>query len=533
MTNNFTDELKQKLLPYQIPHTENLIKILDKHNRVLDSSDTGTGKTYSAIATCVALKLKPLIICPKSVLSSWKNVLEHFSASYYGISNYESIQNCKYYTKSSGKDKIRCPYVKRIYTDNDKEEEINYNDAKESQEVDNIPQTKKDERKCIYKWTIPDDMVIIFDEAHRCKNLKTITSVLLYTLSNTKTVSLMDEQPCKIIMLSATIADKPKNFAICGYVLGIYSPINKAMTWIEKVGKNYDNPMSGVHAILYNEHASRMKIKELGDLFPKNSVKADCYDTDVADEIQKMYKLIEDAIENLKTKEDNTVGIGAIQYARMRIEQLKIPIYIELAKKYLKEGNAVAIFVNFTESLKTIAKELGSDCIIYGEQTMEERNKNIKDFNTDKSHIIICNNRSGGVGISLHDLNGNYPRVSIISPSWSAQDIIQVLGRIYRANGKTPVRQIIVYAKDTVEEGICNNMKDKIVNIALINDGNTDSYKIEGLTDDTIEDTKITEFDRIFLRVNALHTKKQRLLDDLKETENEIKDLEHIITNWF
>ena len=31
-SNVLTDEVKQKLLPYQIPHTEQLIKILKKHH---------------------------------------------------------------------------------------------------------------------------------------------------------------------------------------------------------------------------------------------------------------------------------------------------------------------------------------------------------------------------------------------------------------------------------------------------------------------------------------------------------------------
>ena len=44
---------------------------------------------------------------------------------------------------------------------------------------------------------------------------------------------------------------------------------------------------------------------------------------------------------------------------------------------------------------------------------------------------------------------------------------------------------------------------------------------------------KLSEFDRTFLKVNALHAKRKRLQDDLKETEEELKELEHIINNWF
>ena len=88
-------DIKPKLLSYQIPHTEKLFNTLKKYSRALDASDTGTGKTYSAIAVAKTLKLKSLIICPKSVINSWKECIEHFNCDCYGISNYELIQNCK------------------------------------------------------------------------------------------------------------------------------------------------------------------------------------------------------------------------------------------------------------------------------------------------------------------------------------------------------------------------------------------------------------------------------------------------------
>lgn len=590
--NKLTDEIKQKLLPYQIPHTETLIKILEKHNRVLDSSDTGSGKSYCAAAAALALNLKPLIICPKSVISSWKKVLDAFNCNYYGISNYESIQNCKYYTKVSGKNKVKCPFIKRTEDTNvvvvddkkvikkeEKKEENKeptkltgeklkqhllqlrekrlkrfekekekikqeiqeFKDAQEEQEKTNgsLPPPppkiqKKNGKNYIYQWLIPDDCIVIVDEAHKCKNLKTIASVLLYTLSNTMTTSVTNEEKCKIIMLSATIADKPSNFALCGYVLGLYPSISKASGWINKIaGETNDNPMLAVHHVLFNEHAARMRIKELGDLFPKNSVKAECFDMDCSELIQKEYKLIEDAIEHLKKKEESSTAIAAIQFARMKIEMFKVPTYIELANKYLEEGCAVAIFVNFTDSLRHIAQELKTNCIVYGQQTIEERNKNIDDFQADKEHVIVLNSASGGTGLSLHDLNGNYPRVAIISPSYSAISVLQVLGRIFRANGKTPARQLIVYCSDTIEESICENMKEKIINIALINDGETDSYKIEGLMDDNKDNDKLSDFDKAFLKMNALHAKKERLEQDLIDTNKEIKELENIINNWF
>ena len=342
-------------------------------------------------------------------------------------------------------------------------------------------------------------------KTHRCKNPTTVNHAILQAAA---------ESPMKIMMLSATVCDKPENFALCGYVLGLYKRKRDAKSWIEKANRmcphdviagmpenstsatgfaamsvpdanRFSNTMAGVHAKLFPEHAARMRIADLGDAFPENQVLAECYDMNTAKEIEEQYKLIEEEVARLKKAEQRSGCVLAqILYARMRIEQLKIPTFIELAKKYRVEGNAVAIFVNFTMTLKTLAEELGTRCLIYGEQSLEERDKAIKDFEDDKEHIIICNIRSGGVGVSLHDTHGVFPRVTIISPSWSAQDVLQTLGRTHRANGKSKVRQRIVFCKGTIEERICEAMKKKIENIAALNDGSIKSYKIDGLTDD-------------------------------------------------
>jgi hypothetical protein len=63
-------EILDKLLVYQVPHFYQLIETIKVNNCILDASDTGTGKTYTALALCAALKKKPFVICPKSVISS-------------------------------------------------------------------------------------------------------------------------------------------------------------------------------------------------------------------------------------------------------------------------------------------------------------------------------------------------------------------------------------------------------------------------------------------------------------------------------
>lgn len=517
------DNIRSKLLTYQIDHVDGLIYSLRTYNRALDASDTGTGKTYAAIASCLSMNLKALIICPKSVITSWTNVLDQFNSSYYGVANYETIQNCKYFTKLSKREKVKCPFIKKI--EKKKESKNEYKTKKSNNPK--IDKKDKDYIEYSFVWeNLPDDLIVIFDETHRCKNPRTNNSVMLYSLALTK---------CKILMLSATCADKPDTFILTGYVLGLYKNIRQAKNWMLEVGKGYDNIMSGVHNTIYPEHANRMRIRDLKGLFPNNHIICSCFDMDNAEEIEKQYKLIEDEIKRLKEKEkSSSCALSRILYARMTVESLKIPTFIELAKKHLKEGYAVAIFVNFTQSLMTIAEELKTSTVIHGQQSLDDRNKSINDFNNDKSQIIVCNIKSGGCGISLQDLTGLYPRISIISPSWSAQDIIQCLGRVHRANGKTPVQQKIIFCSNTIEEQICQNMKEKINNIFLLNDGDLLSMNIIGLTDDQIgidENANLSEFDKLFLRITTLNVKKERLENDIKQVNEEIEKLALQINN--
>jgi hypothetical protein len=85
--------------------------------------------------------------------------------------------------------------------------------------------------------------------------------------------------------------------------------------------------------------------------------------------------------------------------------------------------------------------------------------------------MIVAIIQAGGVGVSLHDIHGGHPRMSIISPTWSGQDMVQALGRIHRAGSKTPAMQRIVYCAKTYEEQICSTIQEKIRNINAINDG--------------------------------------------------------------
>ena len=94
---NIRNDILNKLLPYQVLHTFNMITAIKNNKLSIDGSFTGTGKTYTTAAACAQLKLYPIIICPKSIIGTWKNILKIFKVEYIMVINYELIRNLKYH----------------------------------------------------------------------------------------------------------------------------------------------------------------------------------------------------------------------------------------------------------------------------------------------------------------------------------------------------------------------------------------------------------------------------------------------------
>jgi len=448
-------QISSKLLEYQKEHTQNIIRILLNNNACLDASDTGVGKTYTAIAACAYLKLKPIIICPKSIISTWKRVCVLFDIKDFIVVNYELIKRTKIYNNKD--DKINASFLKII-------------------EKDKIQD---------YKFTFEDNnkILIIFDEVHRCSNLDSENCKLLLAAKQTNV---------KILMLSATIADYPEKFKPFFYVLNFIDDkqvksmnidfkkyIKIVSSWIERDYK----PMVRIHNMLYPSRASRIRIDILGDMFPQTQITATPYTMGKTreQEIEKEYKKLAIELKEIKDKKskDKHNPLTITLRAQQKIEIIKIPTFVELTNDFIYNGYSVVIFVNFTQTLKTLADILKTDSLVYGEQSGEERLKIIDDFQENKTNIIILNIKAGGIGISLHDIYGGHPRVSLISPPWNSLDLVQALGRIHRAGGKTKSLQRIIYTSNTVEERIADKLKLKLNNINSINNGDVDLSTVE------------------------------------------------------
>jgi len=473
---------KQKLLSYQENHVVRMVNILLAHHIALDASDTGIGKTYVAAAICKELNRRPIIICPKTLIFNWICVLAFFGVKHYDIVNYETLKNGKTYCNDKCKSR------------------------KKSSFVDVLDFDPENPQKSVYEWTVPPDAIIIFDEVHRCKEPRTDNGKLF---ASTKQLI---SQKIPVVMLSATICEKIIDMKIPFYLFGFIPstrnfnhyistlrqkyPANKVKRSNYQCVEDYKVARENAQAmIIYEEikeFTSRIRIKDLGDNFPFNQICCQQFIAEESDKISCAYEQIAIHLLELKNNPGQN-NLAAVQKLKQEIEFRKVPIFIEQAQLYLDEGKSVIIFVNYLNTLHVIAAELDICCKIYGDQTMEERQKAIDLFQNNEERIIICQIRAGGVGIGLHDLHGNHPRITLINYPDSASDLLQALGRAPRAGAKTPVLQRIIFVANVAyEKKIMININKKLSNISAINDGdlNSHKYKINTITRKTISKSR-------------------------------------------
>lgn len=463
---NLHKDVSDKLLSYQYLHVFNLMSSLRSNNCVLDGSDTGTGKTYTTIAVCKQMRLRPLIICPKTIISKWQQVCDYFGVQPLAIVNYETLKHGKQYDELNDRIDSKLLTVKRNNEETNRMLIGGHIKSKAKTKV------TKDDDDITFTWNLPRYSVIVFDEAHRCKNPKSSNGKLLLSTKELKFT--------KVIMLSATLSDTPSSFHLYGYMLGFYKNIRQGGNWIKGMLREdacYIGTAvktSAVNRQLYPFKGSRMMISELGDKFPKNQVCAECYnlDKESKNKVNALFSNICGASSVVSSRDDSGRGqiLTDLIHVRQELEMLKIPMLVGLIRECQENNFSVVVFVNFNNTLLTLAKMFNTNCLLYGDIKDKDRQQSIKDFQSNKERLIICNIMAGE-GISLDDQHGGFPRVSLISPTYSATALIQALGRIHRAGSKSVALQRILYCAGTCEEIVCNRVNEKLKFTATLNDG--------------------------------------------------------------
>ncbi len=434
------------LRPWQIDSVSKLVTALNKTGCAIDGSDVGVGKTYVACGVARELKMKVLVVCPKAVMEPWRRVIvNHFKMkdSLVGIVNYEQIRIGK--TDS--------PFASFV-------------------------ESRKTHKKK-FIWKIPKNTLIIWDESQKLKNWKT---------KNSKTCMEALKQNYKMLFCSATNATNPLELRTVGTCLKLFKGATAYYQWCYEHGvkkgrfglefttdlKLRQKVLKKLHTDIFINRGVRLTRDTIPN-FPASEVIAECYNMDDVD-VKKINDCHAEMQKELKalarlTKKDKASELTAILRARQEIELIKVPLFIDMIEEGLEDGMSVVVFVNFTETLQAIAKRLNSSCIFDGKTDDDVRQQSVDDFQSGKERVILVNIASGGAGLSLHDIHGMNPRLTLISPSYSAVLMRQATGRVWRENAKSKSVQKILFVAGTVEEKVCDNVKEKLKNLDMLNDG--------------------------------------------------------------
>lgn len=440
---NYDVKHQDGLRPWQVTAVGKLVSSIKKWGAGVDGSDVGVGKTYTACGVARELDMDILVVCPKAVKESWKRVIKnHFKmwGKCVGIINYEALRIGK-------TDSLIASYVKR-----------------------------RDTRRKEFVWKIPKSTLIVWDEAQKLKNAKT---------KNSETCLAALKSGYKMLFCSATMATNPLELRTVGQGIQLFKGNQQYYNWLYDHGvvkgrfglefTGDKKSLMKLHEDIFVNRGVRLTRDTIPN-FPESQISAETYEMDKED-VDKINNVYDEMrlellkIEKLLKKDKGQTKMTAILRARQKVEMFKVPLIIEMAEEAIENGMSVAIFCNFTETINALSDRLNTKCIVNGVVSDKKRQQAVDDFQADKERIILINIAAGGAGLSLHDLNGKYPRISLICPSYSAVLMRQSTGRVWRDSAKTKSIQKIVFVANTIEEEVCKIVNQKLENLDLLNDG--------------------------------------------------------------
>jgi len=431
---------------------------------------TGAGKSIIAIHLIKYFndKIKPFIICPKTLIPMWEKLLKDANVEPIFITTYNTLAG----TKQNG---CNHPYLKRT--------ENGYRVTKE--------------------WKKLNGVFLICDESQAIKNKKSARHWASFTLISNNTNG-------KVLHLTASAIDKKDNWLCLYRNLGIVTKKqlivyhNKSYHYSKHglgeifdivkqhdkklyntVLEKYDIKSKTILSILsylwINFFMEKYIIKVIDPIYKDLNGRA--YEKKVCNYFATLdehgLKLLGEEVDKLKRHSKGNLenyirhNVGQVQLFLMRLCEAKLGTLIRLTKNKLKEKHRkVIICCPYIESQEFLMTKLFkyNPLLLNGKTKNRQEIVNLFNEPNDNHRCLIMTPQVGGVGLSMQDIHGKFPRTMYIIPTYDFQGMCQCPGRIYRRGLKSDTECYILYSNDGLIENIIINIlaKTKIISSILI-----------------------------------------------------------------
>ena len=434
------------ITPYdwQLPIIRQQTEQLRKGRVFVCSATTGAGKTVMALQTIKELGLPAFIVCPKVARTQWQRTAEAMKVPeklILDITNPEQISKPragKWYSRDDG-------------------------------------------------WKgIPSNALLVWDEIHRVSGPKSQATTAIARFGNKA------HPGTKLLAMTATLGETPEKMRALGWWFGWHRFLDGPWyDWLRAHGcEHVDIGWGRNKRRIFRFTTNRARAasimrgirQDMGDRFvsigpgeipgfPDETKEVMLIDLDKHDhdELVRAYEEMPPKMQNMP--EDDMVKMLRL---RQRTEWCKATCVADMAKDIVEDGASCFIALNFTEARLRLQKRLEELKIpyasIYGGQRDDERQHGIDEFQANRIHVMVGMAEACGVALSLHDERHERPRVSLISPGWSASTFVQTLGRVRRVGG-TAVTQKILLCANSVEERVAKAVERKLANLSALCDG--------------------------------------------------------------
>lgn len=484
------------LFPNQTEHYNSIKGLLETENFYIDCSLMGSGKTYIATKLAIDLNLAIFVVCPKSMVENWKSICKEYSVKLRGVVTYQSLRGV---SKSK---KLNHPFLTKHTIGEDSKKVV-------------YQATDK------FKRYVRKGLLLIFDEIQYIKNpnlqldscIELARTVYKYSPSYKPGPSgapsafpaplapsgLARALGSKVGLISATPFDKEKHcFSILkltditfednlfeGGEFGRNMNLTGLKDIIKKCEKiNYSKTMSSTFSFYNSKIATKSCFRLFSSVIkPKFTFIMKAPNYNFSSKIMnghyhindpRLFEELRDTVDNFRafyserknSKDEMAKSMAMISTFMMNIEKIKVTIMYRLIKSKLKENKngKVIAYVNYHSSIDYLVTKFREykPLVLHGGVKNEDRkiiNEKFQEHN-NSHRLLIGNTKVGGIGLSLHDTHGGFPRTMYIIPTYSILDMHQASGRVCRQGVKSNSNVYFIYTS-VLEKSIINSLAKK------------------------------------------------------------------------